>query len=181
MSCDEKVFLFRNDFIPLKAFFVELCAQILNKTHRHLCHIFFGILFMLAVLGLLSGVENPKQPVVVIVLSLVGFSFPTITSHLNAEKMLKQYAVLSSGDTVGIRVVFNEFEFSSNVYGRESTFSYSQISRVISGKLGLYFHIEKSLYVMLKKDSFTVGDYDSFVVFLREKLKDNPKALKGLR
>jgi len=34
---------------------------------------------------------------------------------------------------------------------------------------------------MIKKGAFTKGDYESFVPFLREKLKDNPKALKGLR
>ena len=33
----------------------------------------------------------------------------------------------------------------------------------------------------IKKDAFTVGDYENFVAFLREKLQDNPKALRGLR
>jgi len=55
-----------------------------------------------------------------------------------------------------------------------------------SSELGLYLYVEgssekNSRHVVLKKDAFTKGDYESFVEFLKEKLKDNPKALKGLR
>ena len=62
-----------------------------------------------------------------------------------------------------------------------ATLAYSQVTKVAITKSCIFLVIEKALTVMLKKDAFTKGDYESFVEFLKEKLKDNPKALKGLR
>ena len=167
-------------FTPDKVFAKEFANRTFSKTIKVFFYIFFPTTLFLALIAVLSG-EISLNALLMIGVAVIGILTPTSRANWDAKNLLKQYAVLSSGDKVGIKVVFNEFEFSSNVYGRENTFNYAQISKVVSGKLGLYFHIEKSLYVMLKKDSFTVGDYDSFLVFLREKLKENPKALKTLK
>ena len=173
---------FQNEFILEKNFLREFFRLTMSKGYSAICYIFFGAVLIFSLIVLLNGgAQNIPMLLFLLCISIYGLSFPVSRVNLNAKNLLKQYAVLSSGGTAGIRVLFHNSEFNSNVYGRENTFSYTQISKVVSGKLGLYFHIEKSLYVMLKKDAFTVGDYDSFVVFLREKLKDNPKALKRLR
>lgn len=43
------------------------------------------------------------------------------------------------------------------------------------------FSVSLILLALILIDAFTVGDYETFVAFLREKLKDNPKALKGVK
>ena len=80
------------------------------------------------------------------------------------------------------KIMFFEDKITSiNPLNEENTYKYKSISKVVEGKICLYISLGKALGVTIRKDAFTKGDYETFVTFLRERLKDNPKALKRLK
>lgn len=166
-----KVALFTNGFTPFKKEIKEYVNRIVFGKGTLFCWIFS---IMAIVFGLLFG-----GLVLAIALAAICTAFLSlhITKHSKFKEAMKAFENLVSTGYEGWRSVFFDDMFESD----NNTYYYEQISKVVKGKLCLHIIIEKKLLVMVKKDAFTKGDYESFVLFLREKLKDNPEALKGLR
>jgi len=182
MDMNTSELLFENIFAPDKIFVLEFCKCAYSKAIKIFCYIFFPLMVLFVFIAFLGGAENIITQLLIAFISVYFFFTPILHARQHSKKLLKQYALLASSDeNTGSKTIFFTSHLESSMYGRTNTFYYNQVSRVMVGKLGAYLLIEKSLYVMVKKDAFTKGDYESFIPFLKEKLKDNPKALRGLK
>ena len=158
--------LFKNEFVPAKEEVKEYISHVFLKKTKIQC-IVFSVAFLLW--GLLYvGIPWALIP------PLFFFLLVFVVQHLEIKKGMQ--ALIENGKVR--RMFYNNtedtFELDNN------TFCYNQISKIVEAKLCLYIFIGKKA-TAVKKDAFTIGDYESFVAFLREKLKDNPQALRGLK
>ena len=167
-------------FTPDKALVREYISCVFRKGLKIFFYTLFSVMFLFSLIAILGG-EVSVNSIAMIGMSVLGLLMPMLRINLDSKALLKQYKTLSSNGTSGIKVNFYDDNFNSNVYGRENTFKYNQISKVTCGKLGIYLTIEKSICVLIEKDAFTVSRYEFFMLFLREKLKDNPKALRSFK
>jgi len=170
-------------FTPTKALAKEF-AKLSNKVTKIIFRVFFSVYLFFISLAILGAVLSGNLGHSILIqasVALIGFFMPTLVILRDSRNILKQYTLLGATGCPEIKINFFSENINSNLCGRESNFKYSQITKTITGKIVLYLSIEKTLYVLIKKDSFTKGDYDSFLIFMREKLKDNPKALRGLK
>jgi len=167
----EKV-LFVNEFIPTQEIVGEYVIRIYLKVSRLLCYAFSAMFVLWA---LLSG--DGFWGAMALIATTAFFITVYTMKYLETEKLMKAFGLVTSTEGGKLRTIF--YDDTSRL--ANNTFRYEQISKIVDAKLGLYIIIEKAIAIIIKKDSFTVGDYESFVTFLREKLKDNPKALRGLK
>lgn len=179
--------LLKNQFTPSEETYREYIKALMSRSYK-LRYFFLGTLFLLASLFLLSVViiledrsaSTIAATIVSFYLAILFYFTPKIQGARRLKESLKTARLLSSGNPNG----FSDFEasfFNDNFITERFTFQYSQISKVVSSHNYMYLIIEATFGVIIKKDAFTVGDYETFVAFLREKLKDNPKAMKGLK
>ena len=166
---DQKAILFAVELIPTKEEIREYIAHVFYKGYT-----LFGCAFSIAVILLGFWFDFL---IIALVCSVVGLLNLQIAKYWKSRKAIEAFERLASTGYEGWRSVFYEDVFKSD----NNTFCYEQIAKIVVGKLCLYIIIEKTLLVIIRKDAFTVGDYESFVAFLREKLKDNPAALWGLK
>ena len=161
--------LFVTDFIPTTDDIREQIDCVVFKNYRRFCYslCIATMLFCLLLNRIIAA------GILFIFFFLIIRFF-----HRQLLKLLirRLQLAISSGTNVKKHVFYsNQFEIGSG------TFRYNQITKVIPADFCLYIILQKVSVVMVKKDAFTTGTYDDFVVFLRDKLHDNPKALKGLR
>ena len=101
-----------------------------------------------------------------------------ILKQLCLVRSLKAFNLsLQSPQQISQKVFYEDY-FTANQ--SDEKLAYDQISFIASTTFCLCVGLS-STSILIKKDAFTTGIYDDFVVFLRDKLHDNPKALKGLR
>lgn len=171
------IFEFCRKTYPMKAF-VLICLLIIAGISI----ILFDITLFLD--GYNKGYINVADSVdlaIIIILLIPG----VVCILLSAVFIIRVYvdakltSTRLSGNTVET-IFFNDY-FTYNTSILSATSSYDDISRLITAKIGLYITVGANIHVLIKKDSFTVGDYESFVLFMREKLKNNPRVLKGLK
>ena len=164
---DAKDILFFNEFPPTKKVVKEALNILALRKLTFFCYAFSVIIVLL---GWLYNFRYIAMVVAWLVLifwlsgkySIISKAYQTLV----AEK--------DKGDTQ--RIFYDDtFDLGDKAY------SYDEVLEVVSAKLCLYIFIDKKIAVTVKKDSFTKGNYEPFVAFLREKLKDNPKALRGLK
>ena len=113
---------------------------------------------------------------------IIGFVFIAgiVLSIRLKNQQIKQWPLIKSASNEKIKTIFFDDKLIVNPSIENYTFRYNQVSRITDAKLCLYIMFDEAVVVMIKKDAFTKGDYDSLVSFLRERLIDNPKILKSL-
>ena len=184
---DVENIMFENLFVPTEEFFWDF-VQSLCKRNKAFC-ILFGVIFSIAALFfiflaiLVPSVGTLFPAIVLTFTSIYLFFAPSITKRKIFKQVVKRDKLLNAENENSFskhNVIFYYDEFGPRSAGA-AMFKYNQISEINISNIAIYIAIEKTFTAPIKKDAFTIGDYDSFVVFLREKLKDNPKALKGLK
>ena len=161
--------LFVNDFIAEINVLREINNLILFRNYAIYCYA-----LCCAVIAICLWYDLPMIAIVLVVVILV---IKQTAKHLNLKKLIKQIQVGIAANPEARKTEFLANQFN----GGGASFRYERITKIVEGNLCLYIIIGGVYAGMVKKDAFTVGDYESFVIFLREKLKDNPKALKGLK
>ena len=161
--------LFELNFIPKKEDLQEFNSRILFRNYEFFC---YALALIMTVVYAFYSTLGLALTFMVIAIVIVN-----IAKSLRLKQLVKQFQMIAkTNPKIQWKVFYaDKFETYNGIFG------YEQISKIIVADLCQYIIIENVATVMLKKDAFTIGDYDSFIVFLREKLKDNPKALKGLR
>jgi hypothetical protein len=168
--------LFENEFNLTEKLAKEYTRVMLRKNM--IGYFIFGGLFILSYIWLRS-----------ILLVIMGILAPTLgpfSLSMIGRKVWKQWKTLYHmlGDTENLKTKKQFFEdevITTNSLNNDFTLCYKQISYMVETKKYLYISFEKVFECIVKKDSFTKGDYETFVTFLRERLAENPKALRGLR
>jgi len=161
--------IFVNEFSPSLKELSEYNSRILFRPYSIMC---YALCSIMALIYLQSGAWFWA-----LALIIFAFCIERTARYLRLKQLLKQSRVETSANLGNQKKTFNVNNFEIG----NGTFRYEQISKIISANMCLFIVIEKSVTVMVKKDAFTIGDYESFVAFLREKLQDNPQALRGLK
>jgi len=179
--------LFCNTFTPTEEVYRDLSKHAVSRLYK-MAHFLAGTVFIFfsgfLFLAMIGGVRDTKILIVAIgcvLVALHAYSSPKIRAIRIFKHTIKREKLLNTGkegDFPQILIAFKRdtFENANNV-----TLQYNQISKSTNSRHCIYLIVEETCCVMVKKDAFTKGDYESFVVFLKEKLKDNPKALRGLK
>jgi len=161
--------IFINAFEPKRKEVFEYFNKVLFRNYYIFC---FSICVAHMVISIAIGRWSDAIRLVVIVLAIVG-----VAGFVRFRQTEKLFEVQFSSGAIARIKSFN----SAFIEIGEGRYEYSHVTKTVNGKKCLFLVVEKSLTIIIKKDAFTKGDYESFVEFLKEKLKDNPKALKGLR
>ena len=177
---DETVF--KNFFVMNESIFHDYIRSFHSKHRSKIWLYIYSIMAVL--LSLFFFYASVDGPLILLIAAIVFLPFSTLPyialkkwRKLYTKKLIEQYKSRHSGELADYQTVFynNRFERFP-----ESTFQYNQISYVVATDVSLYLMIGNETTIIVKKDAFTIGDYESFVSFLKEKLKDNPKVLRGL-
>ena len=177
MIIREKQALFVNEFYITKELLYD--ASTFSFCKKYLITAFIGA----TMIGLGFWLLFTSFVIALSTAVITGF-FPFFARQI-VKKLCLRHALkkieLSSHLTQQIsQRTFYDGHFFTNNNGDDTLF-YSQISSIANTALCLCLTLDPTTTILIKKDAFTTGTYDDFVVFLRDKLHDNPKALKGLR
>jgi hypothetical protein len=168
--------LFENEFNMTKELAKEYTRVLLRRNI--IMSYIFGFLCVLSFIWMRNAV-----------IAVIGVGLP-ILLHLMMirigrqtwKRWIKFFGMMGEKDNLNSKKRFFENSFISiNPINDEHAFEYKQISHLVETTEYLYISLEKVFECIVKKDSFTKGDYETFVTFLRERLAENPKALRGLR
>ena len=162
--------LFENRFVPDKKALSEYYDRVVYRINM----IVLLSLWIVLVFASLILLEWRLRTLIIIIIALIVVF---IRKYVDVRNLLKHYELRISSGMYDGQIKFYE----NNFIVSKGTFSYNQISKIIVGKHCVFIIVEKALHIIVKKDAFIKGDYDSFVEFLKEKLKDNRKALRGIK
>ena len=177
--------LFENIFMPTEGTYRDFISCQTSHGGKVKNYIWGGVA-LLASIALFINVEQDLLGVFALSFGILGLLFagilfvaPKVIEAKKLQQLLKRSRLLSSEDDEFIKYE-TYFQNDSFEAGGEIRFQYDQISKIMVSTLYMFIMIEDTVHTAVKKDAFTIGDYESFVVFLKEKLKDNPVALLGL-
>ena len=113
-----------------------------------------------------------QSPIIAVI--IIAFLIPALLvgRHIQTKKAMKAVCLTRKD----IPKEFYEETFTAN----GGTYQYEQITKIVAGKVCLYLVVGKIFTVMVNRDAFIIGDYESFLDFLMGKLENNPKAVKVL-
>jgi large-conductance mechanosensitive channel len=160
---------FINEFVPQEKEVAEYFRRITLKNY---CIASFAICASYVLISVAFGYW--------IYAVIVTIIMAIITSITSIARFRQTYRIIQVQYSISLDDPISSFH-ADYIKTGGATLAYSQVTKVVITKSCIFLIIEKALTVMLKKDAFTKGDYEAFIEFLKEKLKDNPKALKGLR
>lgn len=97
------------------------------------------------------------------------FLWPYIVSRRSAKRMMEQQQVLAQNNSMERVVRFFDQLSELARSDQELRFQYGQITRFFETSSLYCLFLGKALCILVKKDSFTIGDPDEFKPFLRTK------------
>ena len=184
-STEQQEPLFENAFTATEEVYRDYAKLSVSRAYKNI-HVLVGAIFTLFFVFLIfarsHGFQNDMIPLLIVVAPLCAihaFLSPKIKATKLFKHALKRENVLHAGKENSFS--WHEAKFYKDVIMvGDVKFKYSQISKILTSNSCLYILIQETFVITIKKDAFTVGDYESFIVFLKEKLTDNPVALLGL-
>ena len=181
-SEQQKETMFENVFIPVEDTYRDYMDCKIPKSQKIISCIFGGFSVLISVFAIIAYVRGDMGAGVIAVattfllfaaLSLIGtFS----VKRQDLERKIKEERLRNSGkegDFACIKTNFIEESFRTT---DGAIYQYDQISKLLVSRDYLFIIIEEMISTAIKKNAFTLGDYESFVVFLREKFKEMDKA-----
>jgi len=155
---DKKNMLFVSDFFSTKKEITEFANRIVFRNIALAC---YTVSIVAILVGLWLGRINLIVGFVVAGAVLLNLQ---IVKYRVIKKAHKTAVLKKDGDTQRV-FCGDAFGLNGEMYG------YGQISKIVVARLCMYIYISTEKYpvVMVKKDAFTVGDYESFVAFIEEK------------
>lgn len=187
---DDGKALFINSFTATEETYRDFATRSISRGYK-VVHFLVGTMFMLfflfyALYALVNLDERLRG--IVIVTCAIGFFIVALSAYLSPKlkskrvfrESMTRFRLLNAGSDSNVpkNIIYfrdSEFEFSDIMV------KYSQISKTSCSSAYMFIVVENAVTIIVKKDAFTKGDYDSFLIFMKDKLKDNPKALKGLK
>jgi len=120
--------------------------------------------------------ENEMVSFLYLMIAVLLLVLLFVRKRKEAKRTLKVFTLLKSPNGVAQKRFYDGwFALDHNL------FPYDQISGLAEGKRCFYIVVGKAVTLIIQKDAFTIGDYETFVVFLSERLGDKPKLLKRLQ
>jgi hypothetical protein len=177
---NNKEHLFENTFLPDKIFLAEVCKHSYPVGFKVFCFTCFPLLILWVLIAVLFEYDIDTYIILIFLVSIFGLFCPTIRIHYDTAQLMKRFNTVETKAEKTFITKFYEESLCHALHEAIHVIEYKQITNIISSKNGLYIVIKKKI-VPIKKDAFTKGDYESFVVFMKEKLKGNRRALRGLK
>ena len=178
---EQQKIIFENVFIPTVETYREHVHCTISSATIITSYIFGALCTLLAMVFTWAHLRGDMGSGILIIVTifffLAVFFFLAATGRKRTLKSKLKYArILNSGKEGEFAVYENYFYNDQFTISQGMSYQYGQISKLLVSKDYLFIDIEETLHTAVKKDSFTVGDYESFVVFLREKFKEMDKA-----
>jgi len=181
MTIDVKEALFESIFTADKKLIMEVCKLTYPKVLKIICYTLFPVLILFGLIVFVRKLPDIDLMLIFFLsICMSALFIPSIRIWYDARRLMALFK--EQGADVGmITASFYYDRFCYSYLNTKGNAQYKQIVKIVVGDIGLYIIFKKKAFAFIKKDTFTKGDYGKFIMFLREKLNDNPKAQRGLK
>jgi len=176
MDTNKKESIFENKFHAAQKDIVREYIRIWFGKLPLILAIFGSIIFCIGVGFIIRNIiiQDTYSLLPYIFAALLGVGSPIIVQirkYRAAKQLLKEFEIIASAkikkEDTDYKTVFYSDTFQVNAL----EFSYSRISKVLTGKLCVYLVIEKTVTVIVKKEAFTRGECKNFLPFILKRTK----------
>lgn len=128
-----------------------------------------GVYALSCILGLIIDFNSAKEamPVFAMIVFFTAFIFISYRSQVKA--MVQRDKEMSGGDALCCEISVSENEITLSALESRSSVEMSNIKSAFETENYIVVLTKARLMFIFKKDSFTKGDAESFIAFLKEK------------
>lgn len=161
--------LVENSFTVTKEVYIEYIRAVMRR-YRNVYFIFGALCLLMAVSAF--GNEDPSQFLIMLVLAGFCFVVPMRMMYASRDKKFAMQVEKNGGKPMERKAQFFEdhIEFFGN-NGAHSVFGYEHITKVINSKNLYVLFVQKSISMIIVKDSFTQGSLEEWKQLIGEKTK----------
>lgn len=161
--------IFENRIKMTKEVYFQFISRALRLTSR--IFMFIGVFILAVSLISLTVTELSSMLVGSIVFAAIMVFLSVFNARFSANRVYKQQLVMHGQEPE------NTVRFTDTIQGfgsnkGESTYQYSQITKIYETKDLMMLMLGKLVAIPLKKDGFTIGSYEGFKTFIKEKCPD---------
>ena len=181
MTTEAKDTLFENIFKADNKLIMEVCSLTYPKVPKIICYTLFPVLILFGLIVFAIKLPDIDLKLILFLsICICALFIPSIRIRYDAKRLMSLFKDHYT-DAGMITSSFYYDRFYYNYLRTNENAQYKQIKKIVIGDIGLYIILRKNALAFIKKDSFTKGDYGTFIMFLREKVSDNPKVQRGLK
>lgn len=162
--------LFENSFVRDKNTAKEIYGYFFYK--RPIMILLYGVIGIYTVLTLLTSILFPEIAadfVIVLMLVALYIILLVLPYRMNVNTMVKRDAEMAGGREFLCEVSVSDSEIIHTAIGNTQSVGFENISYAFITKNYVALVTKAKFTYIFKKDSFTLGDCDGFVAFLKEK------------
>ena len=132
-------------------------------------YVILGAYALSCILGFIIDFNSAKEamPIFAMIVFFTAFIFISYRSQVKA--MVQRDKEMSGGEALCCEISVSDDEITLSTLESRSPVSMSNLKSAFITKNYVVVITKARLMFILKKDSFTIGDTESFVAFLREK------------
>lgn len=132
-------------------------------------YVILGIYSLSCILGFIVDFESAKEamPIFVMIIFVVALMLFSYRSQVKA--MVQRDKEMSGGNPLNCRISVSDDEITLSTLENRTPVSMSNLNGAFVTKNYIVVITKARLMFIFKKDSFTVGNSDGFIAFLKEK------------
>ena len=124
---------------------------------------------LVCILGFILDFDSAKEALGVFVIGIFVFVFMIVSYHSQAKAMVQRDKEMSGGKPLCCEISVSENEITLSALDSRSSVAMSNIKSAFETENYIVVLTKARLMFIFKKDSFTKGDAESFIAFLKEK------------
>jgi hypothetical protein len=161
--------LFENKLVLTK----EVYFQFINRALRLTLRLFLFVGLALLAFSLISMILTTPSGIFIglIVFGAILIFLALSNARLSANRIYKQQLAVHGHEPEN-SVLFSDIIRGIGANKAESIYQYSQIAKIYETRDLIILMMSKSVALLLKKDGFTIGSYEGFKTFIKEKCPD---------
>ena len=121
------------------------------------------------ILGFILDFDSAKEALGVFVMSIFVFVLMIVSYHSQVKAMVQRDKEMSGGKPLCCEISVGENEITLSALESRSSVAMSNIKSAFETENYIVVLTKARLMFIFKKDSFTKGDAESFIAFLKEK------------
>lgn len=162
--------LFENKFRRDKTTFKEIFFSYFFCSPIVIVYSIISALYTVSfILAIISGPQAVKDSILVMLFILFGYAILFIKYFQSVKIASERDNEVSGAEGIDCLITVTNDEIISNIKENNVALSFDKLEKAYQTKNYIVVETKAKLSYILKKDSFNVGDADSFIVFLREK------------
>ena len=132
-------------------------------------YIYLGIYLLSCILGFIIDFQSAKDSMPIFVMILFFLSFMFISYRSQVKAMIQRDKEVSGGEPLCCKISVTDEEMTMSALENRTPISIGNLKSAFVTKNYIVVVTKARLMFIFKKDSFTLGDVDGFIAFLREK------------